>query len=103
MKISLITPSNKQSRAGNRTTAVRWAQILDRLGHRLDHQLAIAELLVRRHVAFSTFLLVRVILSERDHLPVHRAAAQSPGAHKLPPNAEIHGDYVSAWVRLKEH
>ena len=37
MKISLITPSNKQSRAGNRTTAVRWAQILDRLGHRVRY------------------------------------------------------------------
>lgn len=35
MKISLITPANKQSRAGNRTTAVRWARILDGLGHRV--------------------------------------------------------------------
>ena len=35
MKISLITPAKKQSRAGNRTTAVRWAAILRRLGHRV--------------------------------------------------------------------
>ncbi len=33
MKISLVTPAGKQSRAGNRTTAVRWARILRGLGH----------------------------------------------------------------------
>lgn len=33
MKISLVTPAGKQSRAGNRTTAVRWARILRDLGH----------------------------------------------------------------------
>jgi putative glycosyltransferase (TIGR04348 family) len=36
MKISLITPANKQSLSGNRTTAVRWARILRDLGHRVD-------------------------------------------------------------------
>lgn len=36
MKISLVTPAGKQSRAGNRTTAVRWARILQHLGHRVD-------------------------------------------------------------------
>jgi putative glycosyltransferase (TIGR04348 family) len=35
MKIILITPAAKQSRAGNRTTAVRWALILRELGHRV--------------------------------------------------------------------
>ncbi len=35
MKISLVTPAGKQSRAGNRTTAVRWARILRDLGHRV--------------------------------------------------------------------
>lgn len=39
MKISLVTPAGKQSRAGNRTTAVRWARILRDFGHRV----AIAE------------------------------------------------------------
>lgn len=37
MKISLITPSNKRSRAGNRTTAVRWAGLLEGLGHRVRY------------------------------------------------------------------
>ncbi|BAU94059.1 glycosyl transferase group 1 (plasmid) [Methylorubrum populi] len=36
MKISLITPAAKTSRAGNRTTAVRWARILGDLGHQVD-------------------------------------------------------------------
>lgn len=36
MKISLVTPAGKQSRAGNRTTAVRWARILRDLGHKVD-------------------------------------------------------------------
>lgn len=35
MKISLVTPAGKQSRAGNRTTADRWARILRDLGHRV--------------------------------------------------------------------
>ena len=36
MRISLITPAARMSRAGNRTTAMRWARILGELGHRVD-------------------------------------------------------------------
>ncbi|MBP1179418.1 selenoneine biosynthesis selenosugar synthase SenB [Methylobacterium sp. PvR107] len=36
MKISLITPAARTSRAGNRTTAIRWARILGDLGHQVD-------------------------------------------------------------------
>jgi putative glycosyltransferase (TIGR04348 family) len=36
LKISLVTPARKQSRTGNRTTAVRWARILRGLGHRVE-------------------------------------------------------------------
>jgi putative glycosyltransferase (TIGR04348 family) len=36
MKISLITPAGKQSRAGNRTTAIRWQRLLQELGHAVD-------------------------------------------------------------------
>ncbi|HKD74310.1 MAG TPA: hypothetical protein VKB76_02395, partial [Ktedonobacterales bacterium] len=36
MKISLITPANKATRTGNRTTAMRWARILRGHGHRVD-------------------------------------------------------------------
>ncbi len=35
MRVTLITPANRQSRAGNRTTAVRWARVLRALGHRV--------------------------------------------------------------------
>ena len=35
MRIRLITPAPPQSRAGNRTTAARWAAILRGLGHRV--------------------------------------------------------------------
>src|SRR5579872_5997292 len=35
MHITLITPANRQSRAGNRTTAARWARLLRALGHRV--------------------------------------------------------------------
>lgn len=35
MRITLITPAAPQSRAGNRTTAVRWARLLRDLGHRI--------------------------------------------------------------------
>lgn len=36
MKISLITPAAKRSRAGNRRTADRWARILRDLGHKVE-------------------------------------------------------------------
>src|SRR5438093_2125922 len=35
MQISLITPAGKCSRGGNRTTAVRWADILRSFGHQV--------------------------------------------------------------------
>ena len=35
MDISLVTPAGKRSRAGNRTTAERWARLLRELGHRV--------------------------------------------------------------------
>jgi putative glycosyltransferase (TIGR04348 family) len=35
LKVSLITPAPRDSRAGNRTTAVRWARILRSQGHRV--------------------------------------------------------------------
>jgi putative glycosyltransferase (TIGR04348 family) len=33
MKISLITPAKKQARSGNRSTALRWARFLRKIGH----------------------------------------------------------------------
>lgn len=36
MRIIMVTPAPRGSRAGNRTTAVRWARILKAQGHRVD-------------------------------------------------------------------
>ncbi len=53
MKISLITPAKKRSRAGNRTTAERWRRILQSLGHRVrvavDYGGEDADLMVALH------------------------------------------------------
>ena len=36
MQVALVTPADKRSRSGNRTTAARWAAILRGLGHRVS-------------------------------------------------------------------
>lgn len=38
MKIAIITPAAARSRSGNRNTALRWAAMLRRLGHRVQVQ-----------------------------------------------------------------
>ncbi|NKB22732.1 MAG: TIGR04348 family glycosyltransferase [Alphaproteobacteria bacterium] len=64
MKISLVTPAGKKSRAGNRTTAVRWAKILRDLGHRVsiaeqdngdDADMMVAVHAWRSHQSIKTF------------------------------------------------
>lgn len=53
MKISLITPAHKQTRTGNRTTALRWAGLLRQLGHRVQivtaYEGAPADLMIALH------------------------------------------------------
>lgn len=73
MKISLITPANKQSRAGNRTTAVRWARILRELGHRVtvavDYDHGPADLMVALH-AWRSARSIEAFRSRHPHRPL---------------------------------
>ncbi len=64
MKISLVTPAGRKSRAGNRTTAVRWAKILRDLGHEVsiaeqddgdDADMMVAVHAWRSHQSIKTF------------------------------------------------
>ena len=63
MKISLITPAPKLSRAGNRATALRWARFLRRLGHRvriaMEYEDEAADLLIALHAWRSAESVVR--------------------------------------------
>ena len=53
MRILLVTPAPPKSRAGNRATATRWAQILRRLGHQVtlmvDYAGEDADLMIALH------------------------------------------------------
>src|SRR6266511_4051650 len=53
MKIVLITPARSSSRSGNKTTSMRWAQILRQLGHRVHiahrYDGAAADLMIALH------------------------------------------------------
>ncbi len=63
MKISLITPAEKQSKSGNRTTALRWAAMLREVGHRVrvdvDYAGAAADLMIAIHAWRSADAIAR--------------------------------------------
>jgi putative glycosyltransferase (TIGR04348 family) len=63
MNIRLVTPAARGSRAGNRTSANRWAAILRRLGHRVqvttEYQGEPAQLLVALHAWRSAAAVAR--------------------------------------------
>jgi putative glycosyltransferase (TIGR04348 family) len=71
MKIILITPAKKQSKAGNRTTGVRWARLLRKLGHKVEIQLdwdgAPADMMVAIHAWRSATSIKRF----RERFPAH--------------------------------
>lgn len=73
MKISLITPAKKLSRAGNRTTAVRWARIFQALGHRVrisvDYDGQPADLMVALH-AWRSFESIGAFREQYPHRPL---------------------------------
>jgi len=73
VKISLITPAKKLSRAGNRTTAVRWARIFQELGHRarisVDYERQAADLMVALH-AWRSFESIRAFREQYPDRPL---------------------------------
>jgi putative glycosyltransferase (TIGR04348 family) len=70
MNISLVTPAARGSRAGNRTTANRWAAILRRLGHRVkvstDYHGEPADLMVGLHAWRSADAIARFAAAYPD-------------------------------------
>jgi len=70
LRIAIVTPAPPRSRQGNRVTALRWARILRRLGHRArlssDYDGREADLLVALH-------------ARRSAPAVERFAARHPG------------------------
>ena len=73
MKISLVTPAGKQSRAGNRTTAARWARILRDFGHQvnisMDDDGDDADMMIAIH-AWRSAKSIRAFSRYRPHRPL---------------------------------
>jgi len=69
MKISLIIPANKQSKSGNRTTALRWARMLREADHHVrvdvDYGGEAADLMIAIHAWRSAGAILRY----RDRFP----------------------------------
>lgn len=63
VKISLITPAKKQSKYGNRRTALRWARMLRQAGHRvridIDYGGEAADLMIAIHAWRSAAAILR--------------------------------------------
>ena len=71
MKISLITPAKRQSKAGNRTTAVRWARILRNLGHQVQVAVNYAQEPADLMVALHAWRSAESIMAFRQRYPNH--------------------------------
>ncbi len=71
MKISLITPAKRQSKAGNRTTAVRWARILRNLGHQVRVAVNYAQEPADLMVALHAWRSAEPITAFRQRYPNH--------------------------------
>lgn len=68
MRIGIVTPAPPRSRYGNRVTALRWAQFLSSMGHRVsilqEYQAEIFDLLIALHARRSHQSIKRF---HRDH------------------------------------
>jgi putative glycosyltransferase (TIGR04348 family) len=71
MKIGLITPAPPASRYGNRVTAIRWAKILRRLGHRVS---------VSQEYAGEEFDVMVALHARRSHSSIKRFSRERPAS-----------------------
>ncbi len=71
MKILLVTPAPPQSLHGNRVTAIRWAQFLKELGHRVE--------IVTEYGGQPRDLLI-ALHARKSHAAIKRFDAEQPGA-----------------------
>src|SRR6266705_2914289 len=81
MRIGIITPAPPRSRYGNRVTAVRWARILKKLGHRVR---------VKQEYDGGRYDLLIALHARKSHSAVkqfHRQHPESPRIVALQPNA----------------
>ena len=69
MKISLITPADKQSKNGNRTTALRWARMLRQAGHRVRIDVAYGGEAADLMIALHAWRSAAAILRYRERFP----------------------------------
>ncbi|MEW6208810.1 MAG: selenoneine biosynthesis selenosugar synthase SenB [Acidobacteriota bacterium] len=71
MKIGLITPAPPSSRYGNRVTAIRWARILRKLGHRVT---------VSQEYAGEAFDVMVALHARRSHASIKRFSSEQPAS-----------------------
>ncbi len=71
MRIVLVTPASRGSRKGNRTTALRWARILRKLGHRVE---------VRERYQHGRFDLLIALHAVKSFPSIERFHDLRPGA-----------------------
>ncbi len=69
MKISLITPADKQSKNGNRTTALRRARMLREAGHRVRIEIAYGGEAADLMIALHAWRSAAAILRYRERFP----------------------------------
>jgi len=72
LKISLITPAKKQSKNGNRTTALRWARMLRENGHRVHIDVDYHDEPADMMIAIHAWRSADAILRYRDRFPDSR-------------------------------
>ena len=71
MKIGIVTPAPKGSRSGNRVTALRWAKILRKLGHRVS---------IAQEYRDEEYDLLIALHARRSHPAVARFRQKHPDA-----------------------